>query len=112
MVAFFVPETKEKNYQEIRALLIKRQNVSISSIESQNVQVEYEISRSEEGGRRRDEINGDEIVNARQEEERFERKRTEGERHKAERTEERRTSGQGIEKEVTEGNIKRKNDNT
>lgn len=82
--------------------------MSISSIESQNVQVEYEISR----GGRRDEINGDEIVNARQEEEKFERERTEGERNKAERTEERRTSGQGIEKEVTEGNIKRKNDNT
>ncbi|CAD1471412.1 unnamed protein product, partial [Heterotrigona itama] len=64
MVLLFVPETKGKNYQEIRALLIR------PKAERENAQVENSGSRNEE---RRVEINGDEernvIVNVAHEEE-------------------------------------------
>ena len=61
MVYYFVPETKGKNYQEIRALLIEGKVVSTPSTGSQHIQVENGISRDEENGRG-DEVHGDGIA--------------------------------------------------
>lgn len=57
MVYFFVPETKGKNFQEIRALLIEGKVVSTPCTRNQNIQIGHEVSIDEEDGRR-DEVHG------------------------------------------------------